>query len=62
MMLVIGFFFSSMLGAHIHKFLTHPQQKHQITTIDGMVENGFRLVGTQKVLDVIKFDSRVNFF
>lgn len=59
MMLIIGFFISTMMGAYLHTFLTYPQQKHQISTIDEMIENNFRLVGTQKVLELIEFDSRV---
>lgn len=62
MMLIIGFICSMMIGAYLHTFLTYPQQRHQIKTIDEMIENNFRLVGTQKVLEMIKFDSRVRFF
>lgn len=59
MMLVIGLFASIIIGAFFHKFLYYPQQKHQIKTVNEIVENNFRLVGSQKVLELMSFDSRV---
>lgn len=61
MMLTTGLFISIMVGVFFYKFLNYPQQKHQITTTDEIVDNNFRLVGTQKVLELIEFDSRVRF-